>query len=98
MEYSKEVERRIGGIRVFCGTEMDIRADGSLDYPDEILKDLDWVIGSIHSSMGQESDKMTARIIKAMRNPYVAVIGHLTTRLIGKRVPIAADYEVFANN
>ncbi len=93
MEQARELEQRIGGIRVLCGTEMDIRADGSLDYPDEVLKDLDWVIGSVHSAMGQEPEKMTARIIKAMRNPHVTVIGHLTTRLIGQRPPVSADYE-----
>jgi DNA polymerase (family 10) len=89
----KEVEESIGGIRVLCGTEMDIRADGSLDYDDDIIKELDWVIGSVHSAMGQDSKTMTERIIKAMQNPHVDVIGHLTTRLIGERQPIEADFE-----
>ena len=93
MAQLRELEQRIGGIRVLCGTEMDIRADGTLDYSDDILKELDWVIGSIHSAMGQDSGTMTERIIKAMRNPYVSVIGHLSTRLIGERQPIEADYE-----
>ena len=89
----RAVERRIGGIKVFCGTEMDIRADGSMDFSDDVLKELDWVIGSIHSAMNQEASRMTERIIQAMRNPYVSVIGHLTTRLIGERQPIEADFE-----
>ena len=89
----REVEARIGGIRVLCGMEMDIRADGSLDYPDDVLQDLDWVIGSIHSAMGQDSARMTERIVMAMRNPHVAVIGHLSTRLIGQRPPISCDFE-----
>ncbi|MCH8108695.1 MAG: PHP domain-containing protein, partial [Chloroflexi bacterium] len=93
MAQLREIEKRIGGIRVLCGTEMDIRADGSLDYPDDILKELDWVIGSIHSAMNQDSEVMTERIITAMRNPYVSVIGHLTTRLVGERQPINADFE-----
>ena len=93
MAQLREIEKRIGGIRVLCGTEMDIRADGSLDYPDDILKELDWVIGSVHSAMNQDSETMTERIITAMRNPYVSVIGHLTTRLVGERQPINADFE-----
>ncbi|MCI0438980.1 MAG: DNA polymerase/3'-5' exonuclease PolX [Chloroflexi bacterium] len=93
MERLREIEATIGGIRVLCGTEMDIRADGSLDYPDDVLEQLDWVVGSIHSAMGQDSDKMTERIIMAMRNPHVDAIGHLSTRLIGERQPINADYE-----
>ena len=72
---------------------MDIRADGTLDYPDEVLRELDWVIGSVHSAMGQDSERMTERIIMAMRNPYVSVIGHPSTRLIGEREPITADFE-----
>ncbi|MBM3944971.1 MAG: DNA polymerase/3'-5' exonuclease PolX, partial [SAR202 cluster bacterium] len=88
-----EVEQSIGGIRVLRGTEMDIRADGSLDYDEGVLEKLDWVIGSIHSAMDQDEAKMTDRIIKAMRSPHVDVIGHLTTRLIGERPPIRADFE-----
>ena len=93
MAQLREIEQRIGGIKVLCGTEMDIRADGTLDYSDEVLKELDWVIGSVHSAMNQDSQVMTERIIKAMRNPYVSVIGHLTTRLVGERQPISADFE-----
>ena len=93
MEQVREIERRIGGIKVLRGTEMDIRSDGSLDYSDEVLQQLDWVIASVHSAMNQDSETMTERIIKAMRNPYVSVVGHLTTRLIGERQPITADFE-----
>ena len=89
----KEVERGAGGIRVLRGTEMDIRADGSLDYADEVLAELDWVVASVHSAMGQEAAVMTERIIGAMNNPYVSAIGHLTTRLIGERKPVDADYD-----
>ena len=80
-------------IKVLLGTEMDIRADGSLDYPDDLLAELDWVIGSVHSAMGQDSATMTERIIKAMRNPHVSAIGHPSTRRIGERQPIDADFE-----
>ena len=89
----KELESDIGGIRILRGTEMDIRADGSLDYSDEVLDKLDWVVASVHSAMGQDAATMTDRIIAAMRNPRVSAIGHLSTRLIGERRPVDADYE-----
>jgi DNA polymerase (family 10) len=89
----KELESEIGGIRILRGTEMDIRADGSLDYSDEVLDKLDWVVASVHSAMSQDSATMTERIIKAMRNPRVLAIGHLSTRLIGERPPVDADYD-----
>ncbi len=89
----RRLERDIGGIRLLCGTEMDIRADGSLDYDDDVLERLDWVIASVHSAMGQDASTMTERIIKAMHNPHVDVIGHLSTRLVGERQPIEADFE-----
>ena len=88
----REIEQRIG-IKVLCGSEMDIRADGTLDYPDELLAELDWVVGSVHSAMGQDSSKMTERIIRAMKNPYVSVIGHPTCRLLGQRDPVQVDME-----
>jgi DNA polymerase (family 10) len=93
------VEREIGGIRVFTGSEIDIRADGTLDYTDEVLAGLDVVVASVHSAMSQEPEIMTERIINAMRNPHVTIIGHLTTRLIpheGReqgREPIEADFD-----
>lgn len=93
MALVREVEEQVGGIRVFCGTEMDIRADGSLDYADDVLRELDWVVASVHSAMGQDSAIMTERVIAAMKNPFVSAIGHLSTRLIGERKPVEADYE-----
>ncbi len=92
-ETVRRLENDFGGIRLLCGTEMDIRADGTLDYGDDVLDGLDWVIGSIHSGMGQASSTMTERVIRAMRSEHVDVIGHLSTRLVGERQPIEADYE-----
>ena len=92
-ERLREIAAEVGGIHVLHGTEMDIRADGSLDYPDEVLAKLDWVVGSVHSAMSQDADTMTRRIISAMKNPHVSAIGHLSTRLIGQRRPVDADYE-----
>ena len=93
MEAVRQMERDIGGIRLLRGTEMDIRADGTLDYEDDVLESLDWVISSIHSGMAQDAATMTERVIKAMRNPHVDVIGHLSTRLVGERQAVEADYE-----
>jgi DNA polymerase (family 10) len=80
-------------MKVLCGSEVDIRADGTLDYPDELLSKLDVVVASVHSAMAQPEERMTERIIRAMRNPHVTVIGHPTTRLLGSREPVQADME-----
>ncbi|MSQ08799.1 MAG: DNA polymerase/3'-5' exonuclease PolX [Dehalococcoidia bacterium] len=81
------------GIRLLAGTEMDILPDGSLDYPDDALMDLDVVLGSIHSAMDQSRDTMTARIIKAMHSPHVDIVAHLTTRLMKRRAPVDLDFD-----
>ena len=78
---------------VLCGSEVDIRADGTLDYPDELLEQLDVVVASVHSAMGQDSQTMTQRIIKAMHHPAVTIIGHLSTRLLGRREPVELDLD-----
>jgi DNA polymerase (family 10) len=79
------------GVRLLTGTEMDIKPDGSLDYSDDLLADLDIVIASIHSGMDQDSATMTQRVIDAMESPHVDVICHLTARLLGKRAPVEMD-------
>ena len=89
----RELEDRLGSIKLLAGSEVDIRADGSLDYDGEVLDRLDWVVASVHSGMGQDVETMTARIIAAMHSPHVTAIGHLTTRMIGERKPIEADFE-----
>ncbi|MDA1256261.1 MAG: DNA polymerase/3'-5' exonuclease PolX [Chloroflexi bacterium] len=94
--HNREIEEfgsRAGGLRVFKGSEVDIRADGTLDYSDDVLADLDVVIASIHSGMSQPAEVMTARIIKAIENPYVTAIGHLTTRFVLDRPPVEADFD-----
>ncbi len=94
-EAVRELDDRTDGIELLTGTEMDILADGSMDYPDDALAELDVVLGSIHSSMDQDRKKMTARIIKAMENENLDIVAHLTTRLIGKRsrAPIEVDFD-----
>jgi DNA polymerase (family 10) len=75
--------REIGdryGIRTLCAAEVDIRADGTLDYDDAILAELDLVVASVHSAFNQSREEMTARLLRAIENPYVTVIGHPTGR------------------
>ncbi|GIW08511.1 MAG: hypothetical protein KatS3mg060_3316 [Dehalococcoidia bacterium] len=81
------------GPLLLAGSEVDIRADGTLDYPDEVLRLLDVVIASVHSAMDQPREKMTARLVAAARHPAVTAIGHLTGRLIGRRDPVEVDVE-----
>jgi DNA polymerase (family 10) len=95
-EQVAEVEalnERLVGIRVLTGTEVDIRADGRLDLPHEILSRLDIVIAAVHSAMNQSEEKMTQRVIRAIENPDVVMIAHPTCRLIGHREPVAIDLE-----
>jgi DNA polymerase (family 10) len=95
-EQMKEIEltnRKLDGIRLLKGIEVDIKADGSLDMPDDLLAELDIVVAAVHSGMAQSEEKMTARIIKAIESPHVDVIAHPTCRLIGEREPVAVDVE-----
>lgn len=79
------------GIELLTGTEMDIKPDGSLDYDDQVLSDLDIVVASIHSGMDQDQATMTNRVIGAMQSPHVDVICHLTARLLERRAPVMMD-------
>jgi DNA polymerase (family 10) len=80
-----EVRERIKGFHILHGVEVEILADGSLDFADEILAEMDIVVASLHSSLRQPREKITERLLKAIRNPHVDIIGHPTGRLIGKR-------------
>jgi DNA polymerase (family 10) len=77
--------------RIFSGTECDILKDGSLDFPDEILAQLDYVVASVHASFTQSQSEMTRRILRAISNPYVTMLGHLTGRLLLSREGYAVD-------
>src|SRR6516165_2491907 len=81
------------GLHILMGTEVDILADGSLDYPDEVLQRLDLVIGSVHSRLRMTPEEMTRRVIRAMENPHLDVLGHPTGRMIGQREPFELDLE-----
>lgn len=85
METIKEINAKYTDIEVFSGTEMDILPDGSLDFEDDILKQLDFVIASIHSSFSQPQEKIMERLQTAMENPYVHMIAHPTGRIIEQR-------------
>lgn len=79
--------------RVFHGTEMDINADASLDFPDEVLAKLDFVIASLHVSLRQERDQITKRLLNAIQNPHVDLIGHPRGQLIPDREPVDVDMD-----
>ncbi len=83
----------VDGIQLLAGSEVNILPDGFLDYDDEVLAELDWVIASVHSSFRMASDAMTGRIIAAIDNPYVDAIGHLSGRKIERRAPYSFDPE-----
>jgi len=93
LEEIKILNRELKGFRILAGCEADILGNGTIDYPDEVLGLYDFVVASIHSGFKQEKEKLTERIIKAMRNPYVNIIGHPTGRLLAKREPYAIDLE-----
>jgi DNA polymerase (family 10) len=87
-----EVQSRVK-VRLLRGIEVDILEDGALDLPDEVLAELDWVVASVHYKLGQPPDEMTRRLVTAIRNPHVDVIGHPTGRiLIDKREPSSFDF------
>ena len=85
IEEIRAVNAKYDDIEVFCGTEMDILPDGQLDFEDEILEQLDFVIASIHSSFNQPQEKIMERLHAACKNPHVNMIAHPTGRIIGQR-------------
>jgi DNA polymerase (family X) len=93
-EQWREIERvgqHLHGIRLLRGIEVDIMDDGTLDLPDEVLAQLDWVVASVHYKLNQNSKDMTRRMIAAIRNPHVDVIGHPSGRLLTGREPSGFD-------
>ena len=84
------------GFRLLAGSEINIGLDGSLDYPDDLVAALDWVVASVHTSFAISEEEMTARVLAAIENPEVDCIGHLTGRLIGRREPYGIDVEAVA--
>jgi DNA polymerase (family 10) len=88
-----ELNRHYTDFRILKGIEAEIRADGTIDLPDELLAQFDLVLASTHSALGQSREAITARVARALRNPYVDIFAHPTGRLIGQREPSAIDLE-----
>lgn len=92
-EEVEKARKAVHGITLLEGTEVDILRDGELDYPDEILAELDYVVASVHSGWKMDRETMTRRILAAIENPWVDCIGHPTGRLVGQREPYDVDIE-----
>ena len=93
MEDIRELRKQIEGIQILCGTEVDILADGTLDISDDVLAELDVVVASVHSHMNQPKAQMTERVLRALENPNLDILGHPTGRLQLRREPFALDME-----
>ena len=93
IEEIEKLRKKIHGIEILTSTEMDIKPDGSLDFPDDVLEELDVVTASVHSAFKQDRSRLTARVLAAAENPNVDIIAHLTGRLIGEREPYDIDVE-----
>ena len=89
----KAARKQVKGIEIWAGAEVDILGGGELDYPDEILRQFDVALASVHSRMTQPGEEMTERLVKALSNPYVRILGHPTGRYILRRDPFNFDVE-----
>lgn len=88
-----ELNKKLAPFKIFKGIESDILSDGSLDYPDDILKTFDFVVASVHSNLRMDEEKATARLLKAIENPYTTILGHPTGRLLLSRAGYPIDYK-----
>jgi DNA polymerase (family 10) len=93
IEEIREWNKGKRGFRLLAGSEVNIGLDGELDYPEDLLEALDWVVASVHTSFSVSEKAMTERVLTAIENPRVSCIGHLTGRLIGRREPYGIDVE-----
>jgi DNA polymerase (family 10) len=93
IERVRELNERLEGIEVLVGTESNIGLDGSPDYDDDLLAELDWVIASVHTSFGMGTTEMTDRIVAAIEHPLIDAIGHPTGRKIERRAPYGVDMD-----
>lgn len=91
IEAVRAADARYDEIHLLCGAEVDILKDGTLDYEDGLLAELDLVVASVHTAFNMPEREMTDRIVRAMNNPYVRVLGHPTGRLLNRREPYAVD-------
>jgi DNA polymerase (family 10) len=94
IEAVRAVAKKLEGtITVLAGSEVDILASGDLDYPDDLLAELDIVVASPHAALSQEPAKATKRLLKAIENPYVTILGHPTGRIVNRREGLSPDME-----
>jgi DNA polymerase (family X) len=91
IERVAEANEELGGIRLLAGSEVNVLPDGALDYDDELLADLDWVVASLHTSFRMKEREMTDRMVAAIEHPLVDAIGHPTGRMLGRREPYSLD-------
>jgi len=87
----RKLNKKFDGFRLFAGVECDILRDGSLDFPDEVLSQLDYVVASVHSVFNLSESEMTQRVMRALKNPFVTMLAHPTGRLLLKRDPYRID-------
>src|SRR6476620_3313746 len=87
----RKLNKTFEGLRLFAGVECDILGDGSLDFSDEVLSQLDYVVASVHSAFNLSESEMTQRVIRALENPFVTMLAHPTGRLLLKRDPYQID-------
>jgi DNA polymerase (family 10) len=95
-EQHREIEqlnKELGPFRIFKGIESDILGDGSLDYPDEVLAEFDFIVASVHSGLKMDRERATERLLRAIQNPYCTMLGHPTGRLLLRREGYPIDYE-----
>ena len=92
VEKIRALNGKLEGFRIFAGSEVDILKDGALDFSDEVLSQLDYSVASVHNVMNLDEESMTRRIIRAMENPYVTMLGHMTGRLLLKRDAYAVNH------
>jgi DNA polymerase (family 10) len=93
IRFIDKLNDRLDGIRVLKSAEVDILADGALDYPDDLLRELDYTVCSVHSRFGLDKSQQTNRILQAMDNRYFNILGHATGRLLLKRPGYEIDME-----
>src|SRR5579859_64113 len=92
VQHIRQVDREMEGrIRIFAGIEVDILGDGALDLSDEVMAEMDVVIASVHTLFNQPKEQMTERVLRAIENPYVRILGHPTGRLLLRREPFSMD-------
>jgi DNA polymerase (family 10) len=93
MGEAAEVNEKLAPFRIFCGIESDILGDGSLDYPEDVLADLDFVIGSVHSNLSMNPQAATERLLRAVDNPHLTILGHPSGALLLSRAGYEYDEE-----